>query len=367
MESNQLKKTPLYDVHVKAGAKMVQFGDYLMPAWYKGIIDEHLACRQNVVIFDINHMDQIEVVGEDRDRFVNRACTNDIRIMDIYQCQYNLILNHDANIIDDCIVNRFADSILIVVNAGKATMIKDHFNQIKGDLKVDITDISAKTGMLAIQGPKCREIYRMLFAEDFNDLGYFHFKQTSWKGNEIIVSRTGYTGSPGFEIMFDTTINETIWNAIVEIGDDFGLLPAGLGARDILRLEMGYPLHGNDLKGHNPIEARLTWVIGKEKESFYGRIALMKIKETGVDRNLCAFKLNERAVPRHGYDILSPEGEPIGEVTSGGYSPMLNQGIGLGYIRKDYAKSGNSIKIQIRKQQYEAVVTKLPFIPSKVK
>ncbi len=359
-------KTPLFNSHERLGAKIIDFAGYSMPVWYKGIKDEYEAVRQRIGIFDINHMGEITITGPDRNKILNYAITNDLEKIDIDKVMYTYICGSDGKILDDLLVMLFSDMILLIVNAGQSKHLVEHIKNNKGSYHFEIDDDSQKTGALSIQGPMSFDLCKKVFGEDLNQIDYYSFKSIEYNGEEIIISRTGYTGEKGFEIFFNTKLNEQLWDLLLKEGEKWGILPCGLAVRDVLRLEMGYPLYGNDLKGFTPYELNKKFFVSIDKEDFIGKQILLNQKEKGFNTTLKGFIMTEKGIPRHGYKIFKNNKE-IGYVTSGGYSPGLDNGIGLAYIETSESKNNSEIDIQIRDKFIKAKCIKTPFIPTKVK
>lgn len=361
-----MKDTPFTAIHKSLGAKMTEFAGYNMPLEYSGVKDEHLAVRNHAGMFDVSHMGEYFIKGPEAFDLVQRITSNDIsKIDEPGKIQYNCMPNGEGGIVDDLLVYHIAENeYMVVVNA--ANKEKD-WNWIakNNTYNATLTDRSDEIALLAVQGPEATEILQKLTDDDLSAIPFYTFKYGSIAGaDDVILSATGYTGSGGFELYMKPEDGPKVWNAVMEAGTGYGLRPAGLGARDTLRLEMGMCLYGNDIDDTtSPIEGSLSWITKfNEGNNFIDRDRLAKQKEEGVSRKLRPFIMEERGIPRHGYSILNAEGQQIGHVTSGSMSPVLNQGIGLGYIKKGYTKRDTEIYIQIRKKQLKARVTKLPFV-----
>ncbi len=356
-----MKRTPFYDKHIELGAKIVEFAGFEMPIQYGSIVEEVKHVREKVGLFDVSHMGEIEITGPDRVKFANYITTNDVESLSINQVQYSLMCYEDGGIVDDLLVYRFEDRILLVVNA--ANLEKDFEWVVKNkkwDVKIE--NISDKIGQLAIQGPLAQQIVQRLTDINLDDIKFYWAKEGIVAGKQVIISRTGYTGEDGFEIYMNKEDGMDIWDALFEKGTEEELKPIGLGARDILRLEMKYMLYGNDIdKNTNPLEAGLSWAVKLNKDDFIGKDSLLKIKEEGLKRKLVCFEMIDRGIPRHEYNILNEEGENIGFVTSGSMSPSTGKNIGLGYVKKGFTKSGTKIKIEVRNRQLNAIIVKPPF------
>lgn len=360
--TEKLKRTPVYDAHVRAGAKLVPFAGYEMPVQYPaGIIAEHKTVRERAGLFDVSHMGELDVRGGDALGFIQYVTTNDASKLAIGQAQYSAICNEDGGVIDDCIVYRFDDHYMVVVNASNRERDFEHMSAFAGRFGATLTDRSDEVGLLALQGPRAQRVLEQLTDTQLNAIAYYHFAEGEVDGVPAVISRTGYTGEDGFELYLPADGTEQVWNHVLGVGDDEGILPIGLGARDSLRLEMGYILHGNDLDDRRtPLEAGLGWVTKLDKGDFIGRAALQKQKAEGVREKLVGFVLQERGFPRHGYEVRI-DGEPSGEVTSGGHSPMLEQGIGLAYVSADASKVGTKLEIMVRDKPVPAEIVRPPF------
>ncbi len=364
-----MKKTPLYDEHVRLGARMMPFAGYDMPVQYSSILAEHLAVRRAAGLFDVSHMGEIRATGPAALAFVQGLITNDAAKLTDGRALYTVMCNPDGGVVDDLLVYRLgAEDYLLVVNA--STAASDFaWMQAHNDAGAELADQSEATALLAVQGPAAFEIVQQIVGEPITDIAYYHFKALAPGGffgsRFALISHTGYTGEPGVEIYCDADKAAEVWQAVLEAGRPHGLLPAGLGARDSLRLEAGYPLYGAELDAATtPLEAGLGWVVKLAKEDFVGRDALRTAKDAGVGRKLVGFVMQERAVPRHGFEVVDPdEGETIGVVTSGGHSPLLEKGIGLAYAPNQprYTEEGASLGIRIRDRVLPARVVRPPF------
>jgi aminomethyltransferase len=357
-----MKNTALTHIHESLGAKMMSFADYNMPISYEGINAEHDIVRKGVGVFDVSHMGEFLLTGENALALIQKVCSNDASVLVPGKAQYSCLPNETGGIIDDLIIYMIKEKeYLLVVNASN---IEKDWNWIssKNDLGVAIKDLSQAYSLLAIQGPKAVESMQSLTSIDLSAIDYYHFEEADFAGIEhVIISATGYTGSGGFEIYCKNSEVETIWNKVFEAGKSFGIKPIGLAARDTLRLEMGFCLYGNDINDTtSPLEAGLGWIT-KFNKTFTNSENLLKQKEAGVTRKLIAFEMQERAVPRHDYEIVDKTGNVIGIVTSGTMSPSMNIGIGLGYVITENSKIDSDIFIRIRKNDVLAKVVKLPF------
>jgi aminomethyltransferase len=357
-----MKNTALTNIHESLGAKMVPFAGYNMPVQYEGVNIEHETVRNGVGVFDVSHMGEFMLKGENAMALIQKVTSNDASKLVDGKAQYSCLPNNEGGIVDDLIVYKIADNhYMLVVNASN---IEKDWNWISAhnDLGVEMENMSDAYSLLAIQGPKAAEAMQSLTSIDLANMPYYSFQIGEFAGkNDVIVSATGYTGSGGFEIYFKNEDAATIWSRVFEAGAAFGIKPIGLAARDTLRLEMGFCLYGNDINDTtSPLEAGLGWITKFDKE-FTNSTNLKKQKEEGVARKLVAFELTERGIPRHDYEIVDADGNVIGIVTSGTQSPSLNKGIGLGYVPTAFSTVDSEIFIRIRKNDIAAKVVKLPF------
>ncbi|MCH3885100.1 glycine cleavage system aminomethyltransferase GcvT [Tenacibaculum aquimarinum] len=358
-----MKDTALSKIHESLGAKMVPFAGFNMPVQYEGVTAEHLTVRESVGVFDVSHMGEFLVEGENALALIQKVTSNDASKLEIGSAQYSCFPNEDNGIVDDLICYRLKEeTYLLVVNASNIEKDWNWISKYNEEFDANIRDVSEGYSLLAIQGPKAVEAMQSLTSEDLAAIDFYTFKITDFAGYDgIIVSATGYTGSGGFEIYCNNDVVADIWKKVFEAGADFGIKPIGLAARDTLRLEMGYCLYGNDIDDTtSPIEAGLSWIT-KFSKDFVNAEALAKEKEHKPERRLVAFELDERGIPRQGYDIVDGNGKVIGNVTSGTMSPCLQKGIGMGYVPRIFAKSGTQIHIQVRKKAIPATIVKLPF------
>jgi aminomethyltransferase len=355
------KKTPLYDEHVRLGAKMIPFGDWIMPVQYSGIIDEHQAVRKNVGVFDISHMGQLVATGPQAGAWLNEMLTNNIDKLEVGTGQYTFLLNERGGIIDDLIVYRTApETFLLVVNASRT---EEDFAWLQKHLgeKAKLENRSADFGGLAIQGPRTVELLKGFLGQDAELPGRNEIREFECCGVKVTIARTGYTGEDGVEVFFYAKDAAKIWNGLLEEGKDLGIRPCGLGARDTLRLEMCYPLNGSDLSpDHNPIEAGLGFFVDLKKPQFVGRDILADAKENGTPNRLVAFRMKSKGPPPRPHYSVWRDGEKIGETTSGTLSPSLNEGIGMAYVAAAHGKAGTEIEIEIRDRKLPAVIEKKP-------
>jgi aminomethyltransferase len=362
MTEHDLSQTPLHDQHVELGGKMVPFAGYAMPVQYPtGITAEHRAVREACGLFDVSHMGEFDVRGPDALAAVQRVTINDAALAEVGQAQYSAMVKEDGGLLDDLIVYRFDEHYMLVVNAANRAKDLAWILDRTEDLDVTVTDRSDEIALLAIQGPTAREVVRGLTDDDLDAIGYYRFAEGSVAGAPAVISGTGYTGEDGFELYLAAEDAARVWKALRSEGADHGLLPAGLGARDSLRLEVGYALYGNDLdEDHTPLEAGLGWITKLDKGDFIGREALRKQKEEGVARKLVGLRLTERGFPRPGYDVVA-DGAAVGTVTSGTVSPTLAEGIALAYVPRELAAQGTELGVSIRGKPAAARVQRPPF------
>jgi aminomethyltransferase len=362
-----LKRTPLHDVHVALGAKMVPFAGFEMPVTYPaGINAEHKAVRESVGVFDVSHMGEFEITGSDRNAFVQRVTCNDVGALKPGQAQYSGILTKEGTFVDDCLVYRFEDKLMMVVNASNIQKDWDHIVAQKAGANVRLRDISDETALLAVQGPKAEALIGPLTNLGLAMIPYYHFAQGKVAGVQCFVSRTGYTGEDGFELYCRAGDAETLWHALVGAGR---AEPVGLGARDTLRLEAGLPLYGNDIDDSTtPYEAGLAFIVKLDKGApFMGLDSLKRQKLEGVKRRLIGFKVTEaRAIGRHGYPVFL-DGKQVDIVRSGTVTPTVNESVGTTYLPADRAKPGTTIEIDVRGKRVAAETVKLPFVPHRTK
>ena len=360
-----MRKTQLNDKHEALGAKMVPFAGFYMPVQYEGVKAEHETVRNAVGVFDVSHMGEFLITGPNALALIQKVTTNDASVLTTGRAQYSCMPNGKGGIVDDLIIYCFdEEKFLLVVNA--SNIDKDwSWIDAHNTMGAEMRNLSDDYSLLAIQGPKAVDAMQSLTSIDLSAIKYYHFEVKDFAGIEhIIISATGYTGSGGFEIYCKNDQVEQVWDKVMEAGADFGIKPIGLAARDTLRLEMGFCLYGNDIDDTtSPIEAGLGWITKfVDGKDFIDKEYLLKQKEEGVSRRLRGFILEERGIPRHGYEIVNENDEKIGEVTSGGMSPVLKKGIGLGYVKTGFTKFGTEIYIKIRNKKLKAKVVKLPFI-----
>lgn len=357
-------RTPLIEQHRIAGAKLVDFAGWEMPIQYSGVIDEYQTVRTKAGLFDVSHMGRVLLSGAGSGPFLQRVTTNDVSKLAVGQAQYSMVCNDRGGIKDDIFVYRTGDkTFLLCVNASNREKILDWIrrqHRVEDDCAIE--DRSAVTAQIAIQGPGSRDILVTLSPNDIGMLKLHHACEGALADIPCFIARTGYTGELGYELNVSSEKASELWKRLLEAGRTQGIKPAGLGARDLLRLEMGYLLYGNDVdEDTTPLEAGAEWTVSFQKGDFVGSKALLAQRQAGVQRRLVAFELMEKGVPRHGFKILDSSSRVIGEVTSGNLSPRLQKGIGLGYVSSSHAASGSSIAIDIRGKVLPATVVKPPF------
>jgi aminomethyltransferase len=360
MSGQALKRTPFYDLHLEAKAKMAPFAGFEMPVQYAGITKEHESVRRAVGVFDLSHMGEFEVSGADRNAFVNRITCNDFGTLEEGRAQYSALLTEEGTFIDDCVVYRFDDKVMLVVNAANIDRDWSHMVGKKGAVNVRLKNISADVALLGVQGPNSQALVQSLTNTNLPEIPYYGFEVGEVAGVECFISRTGYTGEDGFELYFRARHAHVMWRSLVGAGR---AEPAGLGARDSLRLEMGYALYGNEIdETVSPYEARLGWIVKLDKGApFVGKKALEAIKAKGPTRRLVGFVCPEKgAIPRHGYDVYL-NGRKVDVVRSGGYSPSLQQAIGTTYLPTHSTEPGTQFEVDCRGRRVAAEVVKMPF------
>lgn len=357
-----MKNTSLYETHVRLGAKLVPFAGFNMPVSYSGIKVEHQAVREALGMFDVSHMGEFLVKGENALDFLQYVTTNDVSKLEDGKVQYSCMPNGQGGIVDDLLVYRInAEKYLLVVNA--SNMEKDwDWLQKQNKWGVQMEDLSDNISLLAVQGPKAVEALQSLTQVDLSAIGYYTFQMGTFAGvQDVIISATGYTGAGGFELYVPNADAPKVWEAVMQAGADFGILPCGLGCRDTLRLEMGFCLYGNDIDDTtSPLEAGLGWIT-KFTKDFIDADKLQAQKAAGVQKKLVGFEMQERGIPRQHYSLHNEAGETIGEVTSGSESPSTGKLIGMGYVQADHSKIGSSIWVDIRGKKIPAQVVKMPF------
>ena len=354
-----MKHTSLYESHLKLNAKIVPFAGYNMPVTYTKISDEYNAIRNTCGVFDVSHMGQIHISGEHAKDFIQKITVNDITKLSDYEAQYSAMCNLDGGIIDDLIIFKFSSiEFIIIVNASNTDTVLDWMELHIGHLSINITLMNNTHSLIALQGPKSRDILNAI-SNNIIDLSFYHLMKLKLNNDDVILSRTGYTGELGFEILAPHKIIQKLWEYFISNE----VMPAGLAVRDILRMEMKYCLYGNDISTQtNPLEAGLSWIVNFQKGDFLGRDSLLAFKNKSSQRYLIGFVMTEKSIPRKGYGIYSDVDNKIGEVTSGTHSPLLVQGIGLGYVDKDYKQIDRQIFIEIRGKLVNAKIVVPPFI-----
>ena len=355
-----MRQTPLYRAHQALNARFVDFGDWQMPVQYSGVIEEHRRVRESVGLFDVSHMGEIEVRGKEAVATVQNLSANDLARLRPGQAQYSLLCTPRGGIIDDVIVHLISEErVMICVNAGNTEKDLAWIEKNKGSC--DIVNRSQELALIAVQGPKASATVSTISDIDFAAIPRFSFVEGNVGGHRVLIAHTGYTGEDGWEIYCDAGDAESLWHKLMESGEKHSILPAGLGARDTLRLEAALPLYGNEFdEESNPFEARLSWVVRLKKGDFIGRDALIEKKER-IEKRLVGIALTERGIPRKGHRLVAA-GDEIGGITSGTMSPSLGKGIGLGYVAKKYSKVGSKVGVEIRNRVIDGVVVKLPFL-----
>jgi len=363
-----LKRTPFYDLHDQAGAKLIDFGGFEMPVQYDSIRKEHNAVREKVGMFDVSHMGEFYILGDEALELLQHVTINDVSKLKKGKAQYTAMCYEDGGIVDDLLIYKFYDDAGYMLVVNDSNIEKDYeWITSHNDFDADVKNQSDDTCLLAVQGPKSVETLQKLTDTDLSDISFYSFEMGTLAGfDNVVLSATGYTGEKGFELYFDKNQvdPEAIWKAIMEAGEEFGIEPCGLGARDTLRLEKGFALYGNDItKDTHPLEARMGWLTKLDKGDFIGRSALLQAKEEGLDRKLVGLKIDDkRSIPRKGYTILDADDNEIGFVTSGSRSITLGTNIGMGYVAIDHAEEGNTVFVEIRNKTAEATVVKPPFV-----
>lgn len=360
-----MQHTPLIAQHRSAGGKLVDFAGWEMPLQYSGVLDEYHTVRRTAGLFDVSHMGRLLIRGPGAMPFLQHMTTNDVSTLAVAQAHYSMVCNHDGGIKDDIFVYRLKpEDYLLCVNASNREKIVAWLDEHRGARPVSVEDRSADLAQIAIQGPLSRDMLRSLGATDVPALKLHHTCEAILDSTPLLVARTGYTGELGFELYGPADGIAPVWDRLLEQGRSRGVKPAGLGARDLLRLEMGYLLYGNDIDERtSPWEAGVDWTVSMHKGDFIGRAALQAQKDRGLDRRLVGIALMEKAVPRHGFKIYSSQdlSTPVGEITSGNFSPLLQKGIALGYISPRHAESGMPLTVDIRGKAIPGQVVKTPF------
>jgi len=366
MSSNELKQTPLYQAHLDLGGKMVDFGGWNMPVQYTaGVIEEHMRTRTKAGLFDVSHMGEFWVEGEDAIPFVNRLTTNDVTKLVDGQAHYSALTNENGGVVDDLLVYRFdQDKLLLVVNASTTEKDWDWITSHKGDENITLTNVSADYCQIAVQGPLGKIILEKLTETDLDEIKYYHFTTGIVDGVDSIISRTGYTGEDGFEVYAAADKARQLWDKLLDAGyygTENGILPAGLAARNTLRLEAGMSLYGHELSDTiTPLEANLGWITKLQKGPFTGSDKIAAQKEKGLERRLVGFEMTDRGIARDDFDVYI-DGNKVGYVTSGSPAPFMQKNIGMAFVPLEFANVGQEIKIDVRGKQLSAVVVPTPF------
>ena len=367
--TTNLKATPLLGLHKELGAKLVPFVGWNMPIQFAGVLSEHICVRERVGLFDVSHMGEIEVKGKDAKKFLQFLLSNNVEKMFDGSILYSLMCYETGGVVDDLLAYRFSENhYFLCVNASNSDKDYDWIARHASSFNVNIKNTSSETSQLALQGPDAKNVLQSLCDISLDDLSYYNFRKGMVNNVESLISRTGYTGEDGFELYLSPEKVSEVFRSLMEQGRSYGIQPIGLGARDTLRIEMGYPLYGNEIDNNpTPLDAGLGWVIKFDKGEFLGRGSLLKQKEQGSPRRkLVGLKLLTRGVPRAHYQVFK-NGESVGEVTSGTFSPTLNTGVGLCYVSSEYSDIGNHLDVKIRDQLVATEVIQLPFVPSHVK
>ena len=353
-----MNKTALYDKHVDANAKIVPFAGYYMPISYGKITDEYNAVRYNCGIFDVSHMGQIQIKGNDAESFLQYLTINNVEKISDFEAQYSAMCDENGNLIDDLIIFKFSNQdYIIIVNASNKKKVLDWIQLYLNNYSVTLDDLNINNSLVALQGPNSRDILSKISDQKI-DAPFYHIQKLKLLNHNIILSRTGYTGELGYEILGSHNAINELWDYFI----NHSVKPTGLAVRDVLRMEMKYCLYGNDISSTtNPIDAGLSWITDLNKDNFLGKTLLLDIKNKGPQRKLIGFKMLDKAIPRQGYSIYIGT-NTVGKVTSGTHSPTLSYGIGLGYIQSNYTKIGQQIKIEIRGKLLDAEIVKTPFL-----
>ncbi len=361
MTTTETQRTPLYDCHLRAGGKMVDFAGWRLPVQYSGLMEEHRAVRTAAGLFDVSHMGEFRLSGAGAESFLQRLTPNDVAKLTPGRIHYSGLLTEAATYVDDLLVYRLADDdFMLVVNAANADKDFAWIEQHRPD-DVELEDVSSSYALLALQGPRAQEILTPLTPVDLAQLRYYRFAESEVDGHRAIVSRTGYTGEDGFELYLSPDSAPEVWDRLLAEGAPQGLVPAGLGARDTLRLEAGMALYGHEIDDTTtPLDAGLSWVVKLNKGDFLGRDVLVAQKEEGVQQKLVGFEMTGRGIGREGYPILK-DGQTVGRVTSGSFSPTFEKALGMAYVPAELAEVGTEVEIQIRKNAVPATVASIPF------
>jgi len=363
-----MKKTPLYEKHVELKGKIIDFGGWALPVEYQGIIGEHEAVRSAAGLFDVSHMGEVRVKGPDAEKYIQKMVTNDIAPMHDFQVFYSPMCYPDGGVVDDLLIYKYnREDYFIVINASNTEKDVQWFLDNLED-NVEMENVSDRYAELALQGPKAEKILQKLADIDLNEIKFFHFRpDVKLNGISALVSRTGYTGEDGFEIYLDPAHAPVIWDKLLEVGKEDGLVPVGLGARDTLRFEACLPLYGQEIdRDITPLEAGLGYFVKLDKEDFIGKVALVKQKEAGIPRKLVGFEMVDRGIARSHYEVLA-DGKKIGFVTTGSYAPSIKKNIGLALIDAAYAHEGELIEVAVRNKNLKARIIKKPFYSKKYK
>jgi aminomethyltransferase len=354
-------KTQFYSKHIAHNGRMVEFANHLLPVQFKGIIPEHQRVRTTVGVFDVSHMGRVEIHGKDAMKFVDYITTNDVTSLVENQVQYSTFCVQDGGIVDDLLVYRLPNYILLVINGARHQEDLKWITQNKMS-GIDIIDKTQDTCQLAIQGPRAENVMQKLSNIDLSKIGFYFSAQAKIDGIDMLISRTGYTGEDGFELYIENKYAERIWDAVFAAGKEYDIEPIGLGARDTLRLEMKYCLYGNDITlKTNPMEAGIGFVVKLDKQNnFIGQDALKKVKAEGLKRKLIGFEMTDNSIPRHDYDIIC-NGNKAGKVTSGTIGPSIHKGIGMAYVPTEFSATGTEIEVDIRNKPAKAKIVKTPF------
>lgn len=359
-----LKKTPLYNAYEKYGGKIIDFAGWALPVQFQGITEEHEAVRKTGGLFDVSHMGEVEVKGEDALDFVNNLITNDASVLEDSQILYTPMCYEDGGVVDDILVYKFnKEHFLLVINASNVEKDFNWMKVNKKDFKINLTNISNNTIELALQGPNAQKTLQQLADVNLDEIKFFYFnRNVNVNGVKCLISRTGYTGEDGFEIYTGEEHAEMLWDKILETGKENGIVPAGLGCRDTLRFEVCLPLYGNEItKDISPLEAGLGFFVKLNKQNFIGKDALAKQKQQGLKRKLVGFEMVDRGIPRHGYEVSAEDGTVIGFVTTGYRSPSLGKNIGLALIESEYSSLGTEMNIHIRNKKCKAEIINKKF------
>lgn len=358
-----LKKTPLCDDHIKLGAEMVAFAGWYMPIKYEGLVPEHHAVRKQAGLFDVSHMGEVEITGKEAESYVQNLVSNNVKVLEDAQIMYTHMCYPEGGTVDDLLVYKFGkEHFYLVINASNIDKDYQWMLDQKSSYDVEIVNLSDETAEVALQGPNAQKILQKLTDTDLNSIKFFYCQRgVMVDGVECLVSRTGYTGEDGFEIYMAPADASKVWNAIMDAGKEDGIAPAGLGCRDTLRFEVALPLYGQELsKEISPLQAGLGMFVKLDNDDFIGKAALVNQKENGLGKKIVGFEMVENAIPRHGYDVLV-DGNVIGEVTTGYFSPSVEKKVGLALIDEQYAVMGNEIEIQVRKKTKKAKIVSKRF------